>query len=127
VIDAGRFPTGGGPLFFKGEFAMEATVKFWNAEKNFGFAVTDAGKEFYLSIGRFNRLAARGGQLPADLEGRRIRFDRATKSHDASWMKSLNEGKLRDAAGVDARNPRPPRRPQERPVATNVVVIEEKS
>jgi cold shock CspA family protein len=105
---------------------MEGTIKFWNAEKNFGFAVTDAGKEFYLSIGRFNRLAARGGQLPADLEGRRIRFDRATKSHDASWMKSLNEGKLRDA-NVDTRNLRPPRLLRERPVATNVVVIEEKS
>jgi len=109
---------------------MVGTIKFWNAERQFGFAVTDAGKEFYVSIGRFTRppAAARSGQLPcnADLEGKRIRFDRATKSPDASWMKSLNEGKLRDAGGIDARNPRPPRLLRERSVATNVVVIEEK-
>ena len=105
---------------------MEATIKFWNAEKQFGFAVTEDGKEFYVSVGRFTRPAVRSGQLHwANLEGKRIRFDRATKSPDA-WTRRLNDGKLRDA-DVDSRNPRPPRRYQERPVATNVVVIEEKS
>jgi cold shock CspA family protein len=107
------------------ENSMVGTVKFWNAEKQFGFAVTDDGKEFYLCVGRFNRLAARGGQLPCDLEGKRIRFDRATKSPDAAWTRMLNEGKLRDA-NVDTRNPRPPRLLRERPVATNVVIEEEK-
>jgi hypothetical protein len=38
----------------------------------------------------------------------------------------LNDGKLRDD-GIDPRNPRPPRRLRAKPVATNVVVIEEKS
>jgi hypothetical protein len=105
---------------------MEATVKFWNDQKQFGFALTDDGKEFYIRAGGFARPAAARNSLLrwADLEGKRIRFDRATKSPESSWMKSLNEGKLRDA-NVDARSPRPPRLLRERPVATNVVVIEE--
>jgi hypothetical protein len=40
----------------------------------------------------------------------------------------LNDGKLRDADGIDARNPRPPRRTwkgaAKKPVAVNVVVID---
>jgi hypothetical protein len=105
---------------------MVGTIRYWNSEKQFGFAVTDDGQEFYVPVGRFTRPAARGGKLPcnADLEGKRIRFDRATKSPESSWMKSLNEGKLRDA-NVDTRNPRPPRLLRERPVATNVVIVEE--
>jgi cold shock CspA family protein len=108
---------------------MEAIVKFWNAEKQFGFAITDDGKEFYIRAGGFVRpaTAARSGLLHwVDLEGKRIRFDRATKSPEAAWTRMLNEGKLRDA-NVDTRNPRPPRLLRERPVATNVAVIEEKS
>jgi cold shock CspA family protein len=106
---------------------MVATIKFWNAEKQFGFAVTDDGKEFYISVGRFTRPAAQSGQLHwVNLEGKRIRFDRATKRPDAAWTRMLNDGKLRDM-DVDTKNPRPPRLLRERPVATNVVVIEEES
>jgi hypothetical protein len=65
--------------------------------------------------------------LWVDLEGKRIQFDRATKSPDAAWTRMLNDGTLRDADGIDSRNPRPPRRPRAKPIATNVVVIEEKS
>jgi cold shock CspA family protein len=109
------------------ENSMVGTVKFWNTERQFGFAVTEDGQEFYITAGRFTRPAARSGQLHwVNLEGKRIRFDRAMKSPDA-WTRRLNDGKLRDADGIDSRNPRPPRRPQEKPVATNVVVIEEKS
>ena len=105
---------------------MEGIIKFWNPEKQFGFAVTEDGQEFYVSVGRFTLPAARSGQLHwVNLEGKRIRFDRATKSPDAAWTRMLNDGTLRDMDGIDTRNPRPPRRPQEKPVATNVVVIEE--
>jgi cold shock CspA family protein len=104
---------------------MVGIVKFWNEQKQFGFAVTDDGKEFYLRAGGFTLPAARGGQLHwANLEGKRIRFDRATKSPDAAWTRMLNDGTLRDADGIDARNPRPPRRPGAKPVATNVVVLD---
>ena len=107
---------------------MVGTIKFWNAERQFGFAVTEDGQEFYITAGRFTRPAASSGRLLwADLEGKGIQFDRATKNPDASWTRMLNDGKLRDADGIDSRNPRPPRRPREKPVATNVVVIEEKS
>jgi hypothetical protein len=102
---------------------MNGTIKFWDSEKQFGFAVTADGQEFYITAGRFIRPAARSGHLHwVNLEGKRIRFDRATKSPDA-WTRRLNDGKLRDA-DVDPRNPRPPRRPRAKPVATNVVVID---
>jgi cold shock CspA family protein len=106
------------------ENSMEAIVKFWNAERQFGFAVTEDGQEFYVSAGSFINRAVSTGRL-VNLEGKRIRFDRATKSPDAAWTRRLNAGKLRDAAGIDARNPRPPRRPQEKPAAVNVIVLEE--
>jgi hypothetical protein len=104
---------------------MVGTIKYWNSEKQFGFAVTDDGQEFFITAGRFARPAVSSGRLLwANLEGKRIRFDRATKSPDA-WTRRLNDGKLRDADGIDSRNPRPPRHPREKPVATNVVVIDE--
>ena len=106
---------------------MEATIKFWNVDRGFGFALTDEGKEFYLRAGGFVRpaTAPRNSLLRwADLEGKRIRFDRAEKSPEAAWTRMLNEGKLRDA-NVDTRNPRPPRLLRERPVATNIVIVEE--
>lgn len=110
------------------ENSMLGIVKFWHAEKQFGFAVTEDGQEFYVSVSRFTRPAARSGQLHwANLEGKRIRFDRATKSPDAAWTRMLNDGTLRDTDGIDTRNPRPPRPPRAKPVAVNVVVIEEKS
>jgi hypothetical protein len=53
---------------------MVGTIKFWNAERQFGFAVTEDGLEFYISAGRFTRPAARSGRLLwVDLEGKRIR------------------------------------------------------
>jgi cold shock CspA family protein len=100
---------------------MEAIIKFWDSEKQFGFVVTEDGQEFYVGAAA-KRIAQRDGFR--FLEGTRIRFDSAKKS-DNAWTKRLNDGKLRDA-DVDPRNPRPPRRPREKPVATNVVVIEEK-
>jgi len=104
---------------------MEGIIKFWDSERQFGFVVTEDGREFYVGAGRFTRPAARSGRLLwVDLEGKRIRFDRATKSPDAAWTRMLNDGKLRDADGIDTRNPRSPRRPREKPVATNVVVID---
>ena len=93
---------------------MEGTIKFWNPEKQFGFVVTDDGQEFYTSARRIN------------LEGKRVRFDRETKRPEDVWNQKLNDGRLRDTDGIDARNPRPPRRPREKPVATNVTVIEER-
>jgi cold shock CspA family protein len=122
----------GGLFFFyisnalhEGESEMDGIIKFWNSEKQFGFAVTEAGEEFYVSAGRFAHPAARSGRLLwANLEGTRVRFDRAkTNSTDAAWTRKLNDGTLRDA-DVDPRNPRPPRRPRTKPVATNVVVID---
>jgi len=104
---------------------MVGTIKYWNSEKQFGFAVTEDGQEFYVPAGRFTRPAARRGRLLwVDLEGKRIQFDRATKSPDAAWTRMLNDGTLRDADGIDSRNPRPPRRPRAKPIATNVVVLD---
>jgi cold shock CspA family protein len=96
---------------------MVRTIRYWNPEKQFGFVVTQDGQEFYVGAGH---LTGR-----ADLEGPRIRFDRAkTKSPDSSWTRMLNDGRLRDTDGINPRNPRPPRRPGARPVATNVVVLD---
>ena len=95
---------------------MVGTIKYWNSEKQFGFLVTEDGREFYVGAGPLTR--------GADFEGTRIRFDRAkTKSPDASWTRMLNDGRLRDL-NVNARNPRPPRRPGAKPVATNVVALD---
>jgi len=104
---------------------MVGTIRYWNSEKQFGFAVTEDGQEFYVPAGRFTRPAVRSGRLLwADLEGTRIQFDLATtKSPDASWTRMLNDGTLRDT-DVNPRNPRPPRRPGAKPVATNVVVLD---
>jgi cold shock CspA family protein len=108
---------------------MVGTIRYWNSEKQFGFAVTEDGQEeFYITAGRFTRPAESSGRLLlANLEGKRVRFDRQVKRPDDVWTQKLNDGRLRDAAGVDSRNPRPPRRPREKPAAVNVVVIEEKS
>jgi hypothetical protein len=107
---------------------MVGTIKFWNSEKQFGFAVTEDGQEFYIGARHLTRPAAHSGRLLwANLEGKQIRFDRQVKRPDDVWTQKLNDGRLRDAAGVDSRNPRPPRRPREKPAAVNVVVIEEKS
>jgi cold shock CspA family protein len=96
------------------------TIRFWNSEKRFGFATTDDGQEFYIGA------AGLTGRI--NIEGTRIRFDRATKSPEAAWTRMLNNGTLRDADGIDPRNPRPPRRTwtsaTKKPVATNVVVID---
>jgi cold shock CspA family protein len=96
------------------------TIRFWNSEKRFGFATTDDGQEFYIG--------AAGLTGRANIEGTRIQFDRATKRPDASWTQMLNDGALRDADGIDPRNPRPPRRTwtgaAKKPVAVNVVVID---
>ncbi len=96
---------------------LEGIVKFFDSAKQFGFIVTEDGQEFYIGAGPLTR--------GADFEGTRVRFDRAkTKSPDTSWTRMLNNGRLRDLDGVDARNPRPPRRPRTKPVATNVVAID---
>jgi cold shock CspA family protein len=93
---------------------MEGIIKFWNPEKLFGFVVADDGQEFYTSARRIN------------LEGKRVRFDLETKSPDDVWTQKLNDGRLRDAEGVNSRNPRPPRPTSFKPTATNVTVLEEK-
>jgi cold shock CspA family protein len=98
---------------------MVGTIRFWNSEKCFGFATTDDGQEFYIG--------APGLTGRTDLEGKRIQFDRATKRPDDVWTQKMNEGRLRDTVGVNARNPKRPRLPQQKPLAVNVVVIEEKS
>ena len=105
---------------------MVGTIRYWNSEKQFGFAATEDGQEFCVPAGRFARPTVRSGRLLwADLEGTRIQFDRATmKSSDASWTRMLNDGTLREADGIVPRNPRPPRRPRAKPVAVNVVVID---
>lgn len=96
---------------------MVGTVTYWNLERQFGFVVTDDGQEeFYVGTGPVAR--------PANFKGTRVRFDRATKNDDASWIQKLNDGKLRDADGIDPRNPRRPRRPGVKPAAANVVVID---
>jgi hypothetical protein len=46
------------------------------------------------------------------------------KKSDDTWTQRLNDGRLRDTVGVNARNPKPPRRPREKPAAANVVVID---
>jgi cold shock CspA family protein len=104
---------------------MVGIVKFWNPEKQFGFAVTEDGQEYYIAAAHIVRPPSRSGQLHwTNLEGKRIRFDRAeTKSPDA-WIRMLNDGTLRDEDGIDLRNPRPPRRLRTKPVAVNVVVID---
>jgi hypothetical protein len=89
------------------------TIRYWNLEKQFGFAVTDEGQEFYIGAGH---LAGR-----SNLEGTRIRFDRQVKRPDDAWTQKLNDGRLRDA-NVDPRNPRKPRHPREKPAAANVVI-----
>jgi cold shock CspA family protein len=95
---------------------MVGTIKYWNSEKQFGFLVTEDGQEFYVGAGPLTR--------GADFEGTRVRFDRQVKRPDgAVWTQKLNDGRLRDA-DVDPRNPRPPRRPRAKPVATNVVVLD---
>jgi cold shock CspA family protein len=99
---------------------MVGVIKFWDSDKNFGFVITEDGQEFYLGAAA-KRIAQRYGFR--FLEGTRIRFDSAKKSDDA-WTRRLNDGKLRDADGIDSRNPRPPRRPRVKPIATNVVVID---
>ena len=94
---------------------MFGVIKYWSSEKQFGFLVAEDGQEFYVGAGPLTR--------GADFEGTRVRFDRQVKRRDDAWTQRLNDGRLRDADGIDARNPRPPRRPREKPVATNVVVI----
>src|ERR1700739_743515 len=97
---------------------MVGTITYWNSEKQFGFAVTEDGEEFYVGAGHFTSRV--------DVEGTRIRFDRAkTKSPDASWTGMLNDGRFRDTTGINPRNPRPPRRPRAQPAAPTVVVIGE--
>jgi cold shock CspA family protein len=98
------------------ENQMVGTIRYWNPEKQFGFAVTEDGEEFYVGAGPFTRRV--------DFEGTRVRFDRQLKNPDASWTRRLNDGRLRDTDGIDPRNPRPPRRPRAKPVAVNVVVID---
>ncbi len=93
------------------------TIRYWNLEKQFGFAVTDDGREFYVGTGPLPR--------GADFEGTRVRFDRQVKRPDDVWTQKLNDGRLRDTDGIGPRNPRRPRRPRAKPVAVNVVVIEE--
>jgi cold shock CspA family protein len=99
---------------------MVGTIKYWNSEKQFGFLVTEDGQEFYVGAGPFTRRA--------DFEGTRVRFDRLVKRSDDAWTRKLNDGTLRDADGIDPRNPRPPRRTwkgkAKKPVAVNVVVID---
>ena len=97
------------------ESQMVGTIRFWDSERQFGFAVTEDGQEFYVGAGPFTRRA--------DFEGTRVRFDRQVKRPDDVWTRKLNDGMLRDA-DVDPRNPRPPRRPRAKPAATNVVVID---
>lgn len=94
---------------------MVGTIKYWNSEKQFGFLVTEDGQEFYVGAGPFTRRA--------DFERTRVRFDRQVKRPDDAWTQKLNDGRLRDA-DIDPRNPRPPRRPRVKPIATNVVVID---
>jgi cold shock CspA family protein len=97
---------------------MVGTIRYWNSEKQFGFVVTEDGREFYVGAGPFTRRA--------DFEGTRVRFDRQVKRpDDAVWTQKLNDGRFRDTGGIDPRNPRPPRRPgATKPVAVNVVVID---
>jgi hypothetical protein len=95
---------------------MVGTIRYWNSEKQFGFAVTEDGQEFFVGAGPFTRRA--------DFEGTRVRFDRQAKRPDDVWTQKLNDGRLRDADGIDSRNPRPPRPPRAKPIATNVVVID---
>jgi cold shock CspA family protein len=96
---------------------MVGTIKFWSSEKQFGFLVTEDGQEFFVGGGPVAR--------PADFEGTRVRFDRQVKRPDDVWTQKLNDGRLRDTDGIDPRNPRPPRRPRAKPVAVNVVVLDE--
>jgi cold shock CspA family protein len=104
---------------------MVGTIKFWNTDRQFGFAATEDGEEFYFSVGCLARPAAQSVQLHlANLEGKRIEFDRAPNRPDAAWTWMLNDGRLRDTNGIDARNPRPPRRHRVKPTAVNVVVID---
>jgi len=107
---------------------MEGIVKFWNAERQFGFAVTEDGQEFYVGGSRFTSPAASSELLRlADLEGKKIQFDRQVKSSDDPWTDSLNEGNLRDLDGINPRNPHPPRRTWtgavRKPVAVNIVLL----
>ena len=104
---------------------MVGTIRYWNSEEQFGFAVTDDGQEFYVGAGRFTRPAARSGRMIwADLEGKRVQFDRQVKRPDDVWTQKMNDGRLRDADGIASRNPRPPRPRRAKPVAVNVVVID---
>ena len=92
------------------------TIRYWNSETKFGFAVTDDGEEFYVGAGPSTRRA--------DFEGSRVQFDRQVKRPDDAWTQKLNDGRLRDTDGIDPRNPRRPRRPRTKPVAVNVVVVD---
>jgi hypothetical protein len=95
---------------------MVGTIRFWDSERQFDFAVTEDGQEFYVGAGPFTR--------GSDFEGTRVRFDRQVKRPDDVWTQKLNDGRLRDTNGIDPRNPRRPRRPRAKPVAVNVVVID---
>jgi cold shock CspA family protein len=95
---------------------MVGKIRFWNSDKQFGFLEATDKREFYFRGDRFTRQDY--------CEGMRVRFDVAKIEN--SWTQRLNEGTLRDVA-TNHRNPRPPRRPDVKPVAENVAVLEESS
>ncbi len=97
---------------------MIGTIKYFSSEKQFGFVEAEDGREFYF------RSSSVVGRVHF-VEGTRVRFDSA--KYDETWTQRLNEGTLRDMGGVNHRNPRPPRRPNVRPVVTNVALLEERS
>lgn len=95
---------------------MIGRIKFWNSEKQFGFVVTEDGREFYVGSGNFTR---------PFFEGARVQFEQKAEGSKAYWA-GLSEGKFRDKDGINHRNPRRPRPGCVRPLAVRVVVIEEK-
>jgi cold shock CspA family protein len=100
---------------------MRGTINWFNLEKGYGFAISEAGAQVFLD----RRNVVEGQDKHLLVQGAPIEFEIDAPRVVDTFVEALNAGLLRDA-GFSHRRPKPKRNVKSRrPAALRIRVVEE--